>query len=272
MTKNNNALCFVYNSKYLHQGNIALNSAKSHNQNYDTVHLTNDTSSSIADVSIHPKELGLDCNNDDWLIIGRIAILEYCMKNLGYESCIFIDGDTFTYSDYREFQNELDNGHSLVLIPHLLKPLPEDNRYPQNRTICLAGNYNSGFFGTTKKSLPFLDWWKYQTSLYPKAIPEAGLASEQGWLRFAADFDDNTKIFRHPGYNVAYWNIKQRKLEKINDTWIIDNKKLSIVHFSGFKKEINTSQMSIFQNRYWLNPDDPAYILFDTYRKLVWKE
>ena len=73
-------------------------------------------------------------------------------------------------------------------------------------------------------------------------------------------------------YNVAYWNIKQRKLEKINDTWIIDNKKLSIVHFSGFKKEINTSQMSIFQNRYWLNPDDPAYILFDTYRKLVWKE
>ena len=269
--KQTNAICFLYNSKYTKQGNIALNSAKLHNPNYDIVHLTDSPETSIADVAVHPEKLGLHCDNDIWMVVGRIGIVEYCLKELGYHSCIFVDGDTYTYNNYTDFQTELDNGYSLVVIPHLLKPLPEDEKYPQNRTICLAGNYNSGFFGATQKSLPFLEWWKYQTSLYPAPMPEAGLASEQGWLRFAVDFDDNVKVFKHPGYNVAYWNIKQRKLEIIDDEWTIDNHKLCLVHFSGFRQELDPSQMSIFQNRYLLDKQDPVYSIFNSYKKLVWQ-
>ena len=267
---NNTALCFLYNKKYQHQGDIALNSAKKHNPNYTTIHLTDDTPSSIADKAIHPSELGLDHNDDNWMTIGRVSILEYTIKILKYNSAIFIDGDTFTYHNYSDFQIELDKNYSLIVIPHITKPLPEDNLYPQNRTICLAGNYNSGFLGVTQKSLPFLEWWKYQTSLYPKPVPEAGLAGEQGWLRFAGDFIDDIKIFKHPGYNVAYWNIKQRMLELQKNKIYIDNQPLCVMHFSGLKKEVKPEFMSIFQNRYVLEQNDIAYNIFSNYHNLVW--
>lgn len=268
--KHKKALCFLYNSKYFHQGNIALSSAKKYNSDYDIVHLTDDITGSIADHAVHPSTLGLDISNDNWMIVGRVAILEYCLKILDHDCCILVDGDTYTYDKYDDFQHELDSGHSLVIIPHLLKPLPEDNKYPQNRTICLAGNYNSGFVGVSQKAIPFIEWWKSQTALYPKAVPEAGLASEQGWLRFAGDFDNNVKIFRHPGYNVAYWNVKEREVKKINNQWFIDDKKLCLFHFSGFKQHMNPSQMSVFQNRYFLSRNDPVYELFDSYKQLVW--
>jgi hypothetical protein len=219
---------------------------------------------------LHPNDLNLENSNNNWLIIGRIAILEYSLTVLNFDSCIFVDGDTFTYNNYSEIQKELDNNHSLVVIPHITKPLPEDNLYPQTRTMCLAGNYNSGFLGVSKNGLNFINWWKFQTTLYPQAKPESGLASEQGWLRFAGDFDDNIKIFRHPGYNVAYWNVKERNLTQVNDEWIIDNKKLVVVHFSGLKKNIKPEHMSVFQNRYILNKTDAVYKLYNDYYTKVY--
>lgn len=266
----NKAICFIYDKKYTKQGNIALNSAKEHNPDYTTVHLTDDKDSSIADIVLHPNDLNLSIYDPNWLIIGRISIIEYVLTKLDFESCIFVDGDTFTYNNYSEIQKELDDGHSLVVIPHITKPLPEDNLYPQTRTMCFAGNYNSGFLGASKKGLPFIKWWKFQTTIYPQAQPEAGLASEQGWLRFAGDFDDNVKIFRHPGYNVAYWNIKERNLQKNNDKWTIDDKYLVTVHFSGLKKEISVEHMSIFQNRHILQNNENAYIIYKHYYDLVW--
>jgi len=267
---NNKALCFLYDSKYQHQGDISLRSAKENNPEYTTIHLTDDKTNSIGDIKLSPNDVGLDTSDPNWLVVGRVGIMEHVLTKLNFTSCIFIDGDTYTYHNYNEFQQELDSGHSLVVIPHITKPLPEDNLYPQTRTMCLAGNYNSGFFGATTKGLEFIRWWKYQTSLYPQAMPEVGLASEQGWLRFAGDFDDNVKIFRHPGYNVAYWNIKERLLEDKNNEFFIDNERLVTIHFSGLKKEIAPERLSIFQNRHMLDKKDPVYSIYKTYHDKVW--
>jgi hypothetical protein len=264
----NRALCFLYNTTYRKQGDTALLSAKLHNKNYDIIHLT-DADNSLADIVVHPSALGLSIDDQNWMTIGRVAIVKYAIDHLGYDSCIFIDGDTYTYNHYIEFQEQLDNNSSVVVIPHITKPLPEDGKYPQNRVISLAGNYNSGFFGVTKKAIPFLEWWQYQTSIYPKPIPEIGLAAEQGWLRFAPDFIDDVKIFRHPGYNVAYWNIKQRELKQVNNKWIIDDHPLSLVHFSGLTKDTDPRTLSVFQNRYVLLDIDPVYILYKSYYDIV---
>ena len=263
------ALCFTYNEQYKKQGDLALKSAKYHNNGYTTFHLTDNKKSSIADFAFEPKDIGL--SHEEWIIIGRLYLTELVLTELNYDSCIFLDGDTYTYNSYDDMQFELDNGHSIVVIPHLTKPLPEDGLYPQNRSICLAGNYNAGIWGINKKALNFLSWWKQQTLLFPKSIPEAGLASEQGWLRFACDFNDNTKIFKHPGYNVAYWNIKQRSLDIRNNEWIIDDQKLCVFHFSGLKQNIPPEHMSIFQNRYILNYSDPVYTIYKNYHDLVWQ-
>jgi hypothetical protein len=268
--KNKKCICFIFDFNYINQGKYAIQSAKKNNPDHSIVLLIDNTSvCDLADIQISPQDIGL--NKEHWLIIGRIAIVEYALEVLGFETAIFVDGDTYTYNNYNSLQLAVDN-HSLVVIPHITKPLPNDNKFPQNRIISLSGNYNTGVWAASKSGLNFIKWWKDQTSLFPITRPDAGLVNEQGWLRFAGDFDDSVKIFRHPGYNVAYWNIKQRTLQLQNNQYYIDNEPLSIVHFSGLKKELNPSQMSVFQNRYYLEKTDLAYTLFNDYHKLVWSD
>jgi hypothetical protein len=222
---------------------------------------------SLADIQLTPEDINLPIDN--WLIVGRVSIVEYALDVLNFDTAIFVDGDTYTYYNYNDLQQTTEK-HSIVVIPHITKPLPNDNMFPQNRVISLSGNYNTGVWAASQKGLNFIRWWKEQTSLFPITRPDAGLVNEQGWLRFAGDFDDDTKIFRHPGYNVAYWNIKQRYLVQQENMLLIDNKPLCVMHFSGLKPNLPPAQMSVFQNRYFLNMQDLAYKLYNDYHKMVW--
>lgn len=260
------AICSIFNESYFNQGNHAISSAKKHNPGHDIILLTDSSINEYADIILNPTDLGL---SDNWLLIGRIAVIEYVLTVLGYDTAIFIDGDTYTYSSYESLQNVTEN-HSIVVIPHITKPLPDDHYMPQNRIISLSGNYNTGVWSASKKGLNFLQWWKKQTTLFPILRPDVGLVNEQGWLRFAADFDENTKIFRHPAYNVAYWNIIQRSLSIEDNTILIDNYPLSIMHFSGLNKEVLPENMSIFQNRYLLDKNSIEYKIFNDYYNLIW--
>lgn len=266
--KQKNAICFIFDNNYLSQGIHAILTAKKYNPNHSIILLTDKpTGLDTIDIEILPTSINL--NLDNWLIVGRVAIVEYALSKLNFETAIFIDGDTYSYNDYGELQEEINN-HSIVVIPHITKPLPNDDRFPQNRIISLSGNYNTGVWAASKNGLDFIEWWRKNTALFPITNVGAGLVNEQGWLRFAGDFDDNTKIFRHPGFNVAYWNIKQRILQKKDNIYYIDNKKLSVMHFSGLKKEISPEQMSVFQNRYLLDKNDLVYEIYSNYYKLIW--
>lgn len=262
------AICFIFDKNYLKQGAHAILSAKVHNPEYTTILLIDDPlCTNIADIILTPKNIGINLEN--WLIIGRIAIVEYVLKELNFDTAIFIDSDTYTYDNYDILQEEVAN-HSLVVIPHITKPFPNDNAQPAHNTLSLAGNYNSGVWGSSKLGLDFISWWRQQTTLYPIMNPCGGFFNEQGWLRFALDFDESAKIFRHPGYNVAYWNIKQRHLEINNGKWYIDGEKLCVVHFSGLNPGINPKKMSIFQDRYILDENEPTYMLYNSYYNLIW--
>jgi len=263
------ALCFVFDKGYINQGKYSILSAKQNNPDHTIILLTDYFDEKLADIQLSPKDL--DLSEDHWLLVGRIALIEFAIKNLKYNTAIFIDGDTYSYNSFQDLQIETEN-HSLVIIPHITEPLPEDNFFPQNRIISFAGNYNTGVWSASEKGLSFLSWWKNQTKKYPVTMPEVGLIAEQGWLRFAPDFNDNVKIFRHPGYNVAYWNIKQRFLEKVKDTYYINGQKLCIMHFSGLNKNINPAYMSKFQNRFTLETSDIAFELYSLYYDLIWNQ
>lgn len=261
------ALCFVFDKNYVQQGRHAILSAKLHNPEHTTVLLTDYHEEKLADIQVSPQDIGISYEN--WLLVGRIAVVEFAIDSLQNNTAIFIDADTYSYNAFRDLQLETEN-NSLVIIPHITEPLPEDNFFPQNRTISFAGNYNTGVWSSSETGLPFVRWWKNQTARYPITRPEIGLIAEQGWLRFAPDFIDNVKIFRHPGYNVAYWNIKQRLLEKREKIYHINNQKLCIIHFSGFNKDMSPAHMSKFQNRFVLESGDIAYELYKSYYDLIW--
>ena len=135
--------------------------------------------------------------------------------------------------------------------------------------LAQAGNYNSGFWVANRSAIPFLRWWTEQTFLFSQMDTENGYMAEQGWLRFVLDFDPKARIFRHPGYNVAYWNICDRKVEKSGDGYLIDGEELKLMHFSGFAGMDDPAKMSVHQDRFILGEGDPRLEIFREYREKV---
>ena len=271
------AICLVSSKDYFFQTKHAILSAKKHNPDYDIVLLSDGIETDIAEhnisldvVNLNQEQINLTTGKPVWLVTGRPAIVKYALSELNYDYCIFIDGDTYTYNSFSKIEQLINNNYSLVVTPHNLIPLPNDNRFPSINDICLMGNYNSGFFVASKKSMDFINWWEMQTRKFPIMDKQNGIAAEQGWLRFAADFCEGTKILRDPSYNVAYWNVAQRDFNIKNNEYYVGDTRLTIMHFSGFQERTPPELMSRYQNRYKLEKTSPIYKIFQEYKNIIW--
>ena len=59
---------------------------------------------------------------------------------------------------------------------------------------------------------------------------------DQKWGDLFPSFVDGAKILRHPGYNIAYWNLHERKIKGSSKKgWTANGKPLRFLHFSGVK-------------------------------------
>lgn len=193
-------------------------------------------------------------SNPEWIVTERPRAVRLALQ-AGYSQVMFLDGDTYTYKHPGLIWHRLDY-YSLVVTPHVTRPLPDDGMEPSLRQIALMGNYNSGVFGVTPRALPFIEWWEEQTKAHPALRPHEGYAAEQGWLRYAPDFNPSTCVLREEGYNTAYWNIWYQSLEAIR-----------IAHFSGAFVGMDPGQMSRHQNRWHSEPGTPIYNFYEAYLK-----
>jgi hypothetical protein len=113
------------------------------------------------------------------------------------------------------------NDFDILLTPHQLSHVSHGDDFAMVRT----GIFNSGFIGLSGiKSLDFVQWWKIKTQNYCFLEPEDGIFVDQKWLDLAPILFENTKIFRHSGYNLGYWNIDQRQIRD----------EIIVMHLSGF--------------------------------------
>ena len=58
--------------------------------------------------SIDKNKINPSTNNYLWLVTARPSIVRYTLEKLNFDSCIFIDGDTYTYNSYEKLQKLLD--------------------------------------------------------------------------------------------------------------------------------------------------------------------
>ena len=66
---------------------------------------------------------------------------------------------------------------------------------------------------------------------------------------------------RHPGYNVAHWNIAHRDVRQSEDgSWTVDGQPLVFFHFSGIDP-VDPKQFSKHQNRFDMDTLGPAAAL-----------
>jgi glycosyltransferase involved in cell wall biosynthesis len=160
------------------------------------------------------------------------AFLELFKRN--FDCCVFLDPDICVYGALDEALSALSGGGQAVLTPHRLAPDVRSG-WPTDRDLLRVGAYNLGFFGVrwTREVVELLEWWARRLEKDCLVALERGLFVDQKWMDLWPSFCAGTTILRHPGYNVAYWNLAERKIERSDDRHLVNGQPLVFFHFSG---------------------------------------
>jgi glycosyltransferase involved in cell wall biosynthesis len=190
--------------------------------------------------------------------------LEYLLEQ-GYEQAVYLDPDILIFQPLDEIFQCLEQSN-ILLIPHLLDPIPFDGYLPSEINILQSGAYNLGFIGIANnpETLRFLRWWKERLEKYCCIALEMGLFVDQKWIDLVPSIFNKVRIFTKRGYNVAYWNLNARILSLDGDTFYIDQEQLVFFHFSGFNPDYPTT-LSKHQNRIKVENSSPLAKLLQDY-------
>jgi glycosyltransferase involved in cell wall biosynthesis/SAM-dependent methyltransferase len=153
----------------------------------------------------------------------------------GAADVTYFDPDIEIFSPLDDI-SELAQGHSIVLTPHTLEPLPHDNREPGEVTLLLAGMFNLGFIAVGQNAGEFLDWWAERVARAGHVRPERGQFVDQRWVDFVPSLFAHV-VLRDPACNVAHWNLETRRFEQVESEYRVDGRPLRFFHYSGFDPE-----------------------------------
>jgi glycosyltransferase involved in cell wall biosynthesis len=162
---------------------------------------------------------------------------------------VYLDPDMQVYGSLSEVDQLLDES-SFVLTPHLLEPPSHEESVVVNEIAgaMIHGVYNLGFFAVknTREGFEILNWWESRLKKYCKAETGRGLFTDQKWFDIATIYFKDISVLRHPGYNVASWNLSERFLTNQNGLIYVDNFPLRIFHFSSFDSNIHVEMLIKF--------------------------
>lgn len=184
-----------------------------------------------------------------------------------YGKVIYIDPDIRLYRSMNEVVDGLDEGNDIIITPHLLSPMVDDKK-PSELDIRRAGTYNFGFCAVrnTANSMNFVKWWQSKLTRECIVAFERGIFVDQSWIDLVPGLFENVKILRHPGYNVAYWNLAQRDVVERGGKWTVNGEPLVFFHYSGLDPA-NPGPFSKHQDRFSLDTLGPARKLIKSYVK-----
>jgi glycosyltransferase involved in cell wall biosynthesis len=147
----------------------------------------------------------------------------------------YLDPDIRVYGSLARI-DELATEHGVVLIPHNSRPIPADGRRPSQVDVMIAGIYNLGFVSLAPgdEVAQLLDWWADRLRRDCRVDPTWGYFVDQRWFDLVPGFVSDLAILRDPEFNIAYWNLHERRLEIGSDGYTVDGRPLAFFHFSGF--------------------------------------
>jgi glycosyltransferase involved in cell wall biosynthesis/SAM-dependent methyltransferase len=150
----------------------------------------------------------------------------------GAAAVVYLDPDIEIFSELHEVVS-LAAEHGIVLIPHSLKPIPDDGYRPTPGDVSQSGVYNLGFIAVGQDSRPFLDWWSSRLRRDCVVAPEEGLFVDQRLMDFVPGYFPH-HVHRDPSCNVAYWNLHERAVSWTGTQYEVSGAPLRFFHFSGY--------------------------------------
>lgn len=150
----------------------------------------------------------------------------------------YLDPDLYFYQSPKVMDEEWGEAE-ILLTPNLIYTTSQ----PSTGELASLrhGMYNLGFIGLKRgaESFRLIQWWKERLKEHCRIDKCFGIFVDQKWMDLAPLFFDRIKSVKHPGWNMAWWNFSERKLNKTPTGYEVNQSDTPLVffHFSGFKPE-----------------------------------
>lgn len=190
------------------------------------------------DLILHPSELGIPSPTtwfkpteayyryssiQDWLsdlsVVERCtAVKPFTFQYLAqtFEIVLYLDPDIAVFNSLRDIENCLTSDYSIAVTPHQLAPAKSFQAIIDNELGSLkTGVFNFGFLGINSSkinAIHFIEFWAERLKYFCSETATDGTFTDQKWGDFLPSFYDDLYILRHPGMNVANWNLENREI------------------------------------------------------------
>ncbi len=162
-----------------------------------------------------------------------VGVSHVLQKSGSAERCVFSDSDVLFLYNTKSAVDELGD-KAMLLTPHQLGPSTDAAEHD----YLLHGWINAGFFMVNRDNPAtknILNWLIHRISRRGFLAPELGLSCDQSWVSLLPGmYADSVSVSRLAGYNVAYWNLVERQLGRVEGRFEANGTPLVFFHFSGF--------------------------------------
>lgn len=187
------------------------------------------------------------------------------------QALYYLDPDLYFYNSLEE-TNTILQKKTAVLTPHILSPIPRDGKLPEENTFLRFGIYNLGYAGINMQSeiaAEMLDWWEERVIKFGYDRPTKGYFVDQLWMAQAPLFFKDIVVLKTYNYNMAPWNLHERRVESIDGDKVMlnDGSRLVFYHFSKLAED--ETAVSREYDRYSLNEFPNLKKLYTDYKMVM---
>lgn len=163
------------------------------------------------------------------------AVKPFALRHLldRFDQVTYLDPDICVYAPLDEAFGA--DGWSALLTPHQVQPAATRWVIESTELESLQyGVYNLGFLSVraTSEGRRIADWWSERCYDYCIADLGRGLFTDQKLFDLAPALFDGVRVLRHPGYNVASWNLRERDVQLQADGVTVNGMPLRFCHFT----------------------------------------
>ena len=160
------------------------------------------------------------------------SVFEYLFER-GERRVVYLDPDILVVSPLTDVVSRLGVDADAVLTPHVLDPA--EHAEIDDIKMLQLGTFNLGFVALngTGRVREIVRWWARRLEHQCVIDVPNGLFVDQKWADLLPSYIASTLVLHHPGYNVAYWNLPQRRVTREVSGWTVNGAPLVFVHFSG---------------------------------------
>lgn len=170
------------------------------------------------------------------------ALLPWLFEHVfsrGYEAVVFLAPHLCLERPLREALSLLETSADVVLLPSVTAPgatVPSSDAATTVTELLRGGGCSPDFLAIrrTDHTLGLLRWWREAMTLDAQHPGSEGTTDALRWMDLLPTLFERTSILRHPGYNVAAWNLAERRVHRgANGRLMAGNEPLVCWNVSG---------------------------------------